>query len=270
MPIRCVILCGQSPRHLCFANRVCEWADVRAIIQEVGRVLGPAQLMKKLKPSAVLCKTSRWLRDRFRYASRGEAKFFFGDETPRLSRPDLVRKVPYVSHAGTLDIVRGVDPDLVLVFGTSLIRGPLLDWRGFGIINLHGGLSPEYRGADCTFWALYNNEPEKVGCSIHFIDAGIDTGRLIAHVCPEVRPGDHELLLFWRAVQESTYIVGQLLQRLENGERLGTQQVAKGKLYRVRDRQWKHERMLCNQLRAGMLRDLRLPKRILWFPEEVN
>ena len=80
----------------------------------------------------------------------------------------------------------GLDPDVIAVFGTSLIKGPLLELGRRGIVNLHGGLSPEYRGADCTFWALYNGEPEKVGCTIHFIDAGIDTGKLIAHVSPDV------------------------------------------------------------------------------------
>ncbi len=87
------------------------------------------------------------------------------------------------------------------MFGTSLIRGDLLSEGRLGIINLHGGLSPEYRGADCTFWALYNGEPEKIGCTLHYIDAGIDTGRLIAHISPEVREGDGELELFWRAVR---------------------------------------------------------------------
>ena len=54
---------------------------------------------------------------------------------------------------------------MIAVFGTSLIRGALLSRARLGIFNLHGGLSPQYRGADCTFWALYNGEPERVGCT---------------------------------------------------------------------------------------------------------
>jgi len=64
----------------------------------------------------------RWLRDRRRYGGNPEAKFFFG---------------------------------------TSLIRGEPLREGRLGIVNLYGGLSPDYRGADCTFWALYNDEPHK-------------------------------------------------------------------------------------------------------------
>jgi len=68
-----------------------------------------------------------------------------------------------------------------------------------GVINLHGGLSPEYRGADCTFWALHNQEPEKIGCT-YITLCGIDTGNIIAHVSPEIKETDDELTLFWRAV----------------------------------------------------------------------
>ena len=57
------------------------------------------------------------------------------------------------------------------------------------MVNLHGGLSPEYRGADCTFWALYNGEPENVGCTLHYINEGIDTGDLIAHISPPCSRG---------------------------------------------------------------------------------
>ena len=153
----------------------------------------------------------RWVRDRRRYTGNPEAKFFFPDATPHLDRPDLVREVPHINHPDVVRLAKELQPDLICVFGTSLIRGELLQQGRLGIINLHGGLSPEYRGADCTFWALYNGEPEKIGCTLHYIDAGIDTGRLIAHVSPAVKPGDTELVLFWRAVQDSARVYAEAI-----------------------------------------------------------
>lgn len=141
---------------------------------------------------------------------------------------------------------------------------PLLQQGRLGIINLHGGLSPEYRGADCTFWALYNGEPEKVGCTLHYIDAGIDTGRLIAHVSPAVRSGDSELVLFWRAVQDSAVVYAQAIGRLAQGEVLGLAQPGKGRLYQVKDRGLRHERQLEARL-PGMLAKVELPLRVRWF-----
>jgi phosphoribosylglycinamide formyltransferase-1 len=57
-------------------------------------------------------------------------------------------------------------------------------------INLHLGLSPYYRGAGTNFWPLVNGEPEYVGATIHYLDAGLDSGPIIAHVRPEIARGD--------------------------------------------------------------------------------
>ncbi|MEM4725030.1 MAG: formyltransferase family protein, partial [Candidatus Hadarchaeum sp.] len=135
-----------------------------------------------------------------------------------------------------------------------------------GIVNLHGGLSPEYRGADCTFWALYNREPEKVGCTLHWIDAGIDTGRLIAHICPEVRPDDDELSLFWRGVYDSAAVYAEFIQRLSDGEHLGQVQPQRGRLYQVKQRGLRHERQVARLLRTGLLQQQRLQPRVRWYP----
>jgi methionyl-tRNA formyltransferase len=213
----------------------------------------------------LLPKLWRWLRDRPRYASNGEAKFFFGDGVPALGRPDLVRRCDYINHPEVVRWLDDLQPDLVCVFGTSLIRGSLLEGGRLGIVNLHGGLSPEYRGADCTFWALHNGEPEKVGCTLHYINAGIDTGKLIAHVCPEVKPGDDELTLFWRAVRDSADAYAQFVRRLAAGERFGEPQSGKGRLYQVRERGLRHERTLRSRMAGGMLSTLRLPRRVTWF-----
>ena len=265
-PLRVMVLCGRSPRHLYVANTLCRAADVLAIVQETGSDVSWRSLAKKLRPDRLARKAWRWLRDRRRYTGQGEARFFFGDGAPRLDRADLVREVPHINHADVVALARELQPDLLAVFGTSLIRGELLKQGRLGIANLHGGLSPEYRGADCTFWALYNGEPHKVGCTLHWIDAGIDTGGLIAHVSPEVRDDDDELTLFWRAVRTSADVYAQLLRRLAAGERFGQVQPHKGRLYQVKQRGWRHERRLERLLHGGMLHGLGLATRVTWFP----
>jgi hypothetical protein len=261
-----MVLCGRSPRHLYVANALCRAGDVVAIVQETGSDFSWKKLTRTLRPDNFYRKAWRWLRDRRRYTGNGEACFFFGDAQPRLDRPDLVREVPHINHPQVVALARSLEPDLIAVFGTSLIRGDLLKEGRLGIANLHGGLSPEYRGADCTFWALYNGEPQKVGCTLHWIDAGIDTGGLIAHVSPEVRPDDDELKLFWRAVQTSAAVYGDLLWRLAAGERFGQRQPHKGRLYQVKQRGWRHERTVEQRLRGGLLQGVGLGVRVTWFP----
>jgi len=260
-----LILCGRSPRHLYVANRLCRAARPLAIVHETGTQWTPAKVARTLRPVNLWRKGWRWLRDRRRYAGSGEAKFFFGEALPKLDRPDLVFEAPHIDDGRVAELARRLSPDVIAVFGTSLIKGPLLQMGRLGIVNLHGGLSPEYRGADCTFWALYNDEPEKIGCTLHFIDGGIDTGKLIAHVSPEVRPGDDELTLFWRAVKDSGDAYAEFFDRLGRGESFGQHQPGKGRLYQVKDRGLSHERELGRRLATGMLDRVVLPKRVTWF-----
>lgn len=263
-----LVLCGRSPRHLHVANSLCRAGRVLAIVQERGGEWSVKKTLKRLRPDQLYRKAWRWLRDRRRYHDGGEAKYFFADKTPALDRPDLLREVAHVNHPEVVELARQLKPDLICVFGTSLIRGELLGMGRLGMVNLHGGLSPEYRGADCTFWALYNGQPEQVGCTLHYIDAGIDTGRLIAHVSPQVRSGDGELPLFWRAVADAATVYGEFVRRLAAGERFGQAQPGRGRLYQVKQRSLRHERDLARRLAQGMLDGVDLPPRVRWFPAE--
>jgi methionyl-tRNA formyltransferase len=267
---RLLVLCGRSARHLYVANALCRAGEVLAIVQETGGEWNLGKTLKKLRPDNLSRKIWRWLRDRSRYAGNPEAKFFFPGEAPYLDQPEKVREVPHINHPDVLKLARELKPDLICVFGTSLIRGELLREGRLGIINLHGGLSPEYRGADCTFWALYNGEPEKIGCTLHYIDAGIDTGRLIAHVCPEVREGNSELELFWSAVRDSAQVYAEAVSRLSRGEKLGMTQAGKGRLYQVKDRGLRQEQKLAARLASGMLSGMNLPRRVHWFSSEAS
>jgi methionyl-tRNA formyltransferase len=263
--LRVMVLCGRSPRHLYVANALCRSAEVVAIVQETGSAFTWKKLFKTLRPDNFARKVWRWLRDRRRYTGNREGQFFFGDKTPHLDHPELVREFPHINHPDVVKLAHELKPDILAVFGTSLIRGDLLKEGRLGIANLHGGLSPEYRGADCTFWALYNREPEKVGCTLHWIDAGIDTGRLIAHISPEIKPNDDELGLFWRSVQTSADVYAEFLRRLAAGETFGQSQPHKGRLYQVKQRGLTHEQQVDQFLRDGLLQGINPGRRVTWF-----
>ncbi len=261
-----LILCGGSPRHIYVANKLCQSCEVVAIVQEIGSHWSLEKILKLLhKPNIFFRKVWRWLRDRKRYSGNKEQRFFFGDKPAVFDRPDLIFNVPHINHPDVVALAERTQPDVIVVFGTSLIKNELLSMGKYGIVNLHGGLSPQYRGADCTFWALYNGEPDQVGCTIHFINRGIDTGKLIAHVCPPVNSRDDELTLFWRAVQESAEVYVQVVNRLVAGDKLGQNQSSKGRLYQVKDRGWRHEQELERKMQGGLLSNINLPLRVTWF-----
>ena len=79
-----------------------------------------------------------------------------------------------------------LETDYVVVFGSSYIKGWLADALiARNAVNLHMGISPQYRGSACNFWALFDNNPQFVGATIHRLAKGLDTGSVIQHVRPE-------------------------------------------------------------------------------------
>ncbi len=72
-------------------------------------------------------------------------------------------------------------PDLIISirFG-QIFQSPIIALPKFGIVNLHSGILPDYRGILATFWAMLNKET-CAGITLHFIDdSSIDTGDIIA------------------------------------------------------------------------------------------
>lgn len=95
-----------------------------------------------------------------------------------------------LNSADTLRFLQEAGAEALLVYGTNLIKPPLLDAFGGRIINLHLGLSPYYRGTATNFYPLLNDEPEYVGATVHLIDAGIDSGPILHHARPVITADD--------------------------------------------------------------------------------
>lgn len=69
---------------------------------------------------------------------------------------------------------------LIVVAGSRIIKPPVVTRFNGRLVNFHSGLLPHYRGPYSEFWAMYEQRPDLIGCSVHLIDDGIDTGPLLA------------------------------------------------------------------------------------------
>jgi len=76
---------------------------------------------------------------------------------------------------------KSVQPDLIIVSGTSLIKEPMVSIPvTIGITNLHTGLSPYVKGGpNCTNWCIANNQWALIGSTTLWLSAGIDSGNII-------------------------------------------------------------------------------------------
>ncbi len=89
-----------------------------------------------------------------------------------------VLSLPDFNSAESLARLKAEGIDLFVHAGAGILRADLLALPRIGTLNAHMGLLPSYRGMNVVEWAALNNAP--VGCTVHFIDPGIDTGAIVA------------------------------------------------------------------------------------------
>lgn len=84
------------------------------------------------------------------------------------------------------DVLRGIDPTLVVVGGAQLLPEAVVDsWK---VLNVHPGLLPVCRGLDILKWSII--EMLQVGVTAHLCDGRADLGRRISEAIVPVYPAD--------------------------------------------------------------------------------
>ena len=89
-----------------------------------------------------------------------------------------------------IEKVRAFAPDVIVVvaFG-QILPQELLDIPRYGCLNVHASLLPMYRGAAPIQWAILNGE-KQTGITIMQMDAGLDTGDMMAKVTVDIEPDE--------------------------------------------------------------------------------
>lgn len=203
--MKLLVLTGNAQRHRFIANTLV--ADAKA-----------ALIVSECRPSDAADGASAIARH-FRLRHEAEQTWFAGHDAFRA--PTLPILQGEANLASTVDAVRAFGPDACVVFGASIIKEPLLSLLPVGrTIDLHLGLSPYYRGSGTNFWPFVNAELEYVGSTLLHLDAGVDTGPVIAHVRPAFEPGDTAHTVGCKVITASAEVLGRVLQRLRRGQAL--------------------------------------------------
>jgi folate-dependent phosphoribosylglycinamide formyltransferase PurN len=96
------------------------------------------------------------------------------DATPNLTLPRL--KVISINSDACRTALQHLEPRIVLVVGTRMIRKQILSSTNAIFINYHAGINPRYRGQYGGYWALAQGDASHAGVTVHLVDAGVDTG----------------------------------------------------------------------------------------------
>jgi len=87
-------------------------------------------------------------------------------------------------------MLEGAGVDLVVLAGfMRVLKEPMLNAFPGRIINVHPSLLPKFPGMEAWRQALAAGE-KLAGCTVHYVDAGIDSGEIIAQRTVPVLPND--------------------------------------------------------------------------------
>ena len=130
-----------------------------------------------------------------------------------------------------VDPLRGLAPDLIVVaaYGQILPQA-ILDIPKFGCLNVHTSLLPKYRGAAPIQWAILNGESE-TGVTIMKMDAGLDTGDIVAETRTPIADTDNAQTLHDRLAKLGADLLVRTLPDYVTGKATPRPQPNEGATY---------------------------------------
>ncbi|HXW93980.1 MAG TPA: formyl transferase [Terriglobales bacterium] len=261
--MRVVLITGNSFGHRYVANKLASAVELAGIVVDEGARGGLAEwrrLWKRytlrqmgsrlaLRCLAIICNDAarRQLKAKEILGAEDCLNFHF---------PNLITGVRGVNSKESMALLESLQPDVLLVFGTAVVRAPVLSLARKIALNLHTGISPYYRGADCYFWPIYNNDLRMLGATVHECTAQIDGGRIFATGHASLEADDDIFSVFFRCVAQGAELYVNVVQDLVAGRLAGgtPQNLNVGREYRAFMRGIKADVKVRLQVKRGLIR----------------
>jgi phosphoribosylglycinamide formyltransferase-1 len=113
--------------------------------------------------------------------------------------------------------LQGAGVELVVLAGFMRVVTPvLLDAFRDRVVNIHPALLPAFPGVDAQAQAIAYGV-RITGCTVHFVDPGVDTGPIIAQAAVEVEPDDDRDRLAKRILEQEHALLVRVLGWLAEG-----------------------------------------------------
>lgn len=217
--MRVVLLCRQGAAGRLIAHRMHEAGRLDAIVFEGGRAARQRKLSRSLR------RTPWWALPRLGFDLVALSLYGRAWKAALLERlrahPGYAKPPPVpilgfddANESACVDALRDLAPDVLVVYGTSILREPVLGVANTSL-NIHGGIVPQYRNVHSEVWAVMNGAPEDIGTSILHLDLGIDSGAVALQRRIEPAGGFFELR--WRNLELSAELIVEALQQLDAG-----------------------------------------------------
>jgi phosphoribosylglycinamide formyltransferase 1 len=117
-----------------------------------------------------------------------------------------------------LDVLKQYDIDLLLLAGYFRLLGNeiIKDYRN-RVMNIHPSLLPAFKGLHAQRQA-FEYGVKVAGCTVHFVDEGLDSGPIILQLCVPVLPEDTEETLTDRILEQEHIIYPEAVRLFVEGK----------------------------------------------------
>lgn len=121
----------------------------------------------------------------------------------------------------TVNLLRDLRIDLAVNAGTPRkLDRRVIGATRHGVLNVHPGILPKYRGACCVEWSILRGDP--VGNTAHLMDENIDTGPVLTTRRTIVSPGEDYAAIRTRVYRDGFLLMAETLAALVAGRLVPT------------------------------------------------
>jgi phosphoribosylglycinamide formyltransferase 1 len=245
---RIIILTGNESRHQYFRKKISNdirFETIRSFCEGSEKSLA-VRTNEDIDASIL---------EKWHVEARQQAETDFFEESisllEDLSRAKIIKKGGINDELIVKNII-DLNPDIIICYGSSIIKSELLNSFKGRFLNVHLGLSPYYRGSGTNVWPLINNEPFMVGATFMYIDPGIDTGEIIHQIRPQIFLGDSPHSIGNRLIRDMTNCYADIIANFEN-LLVETQPINEGLLFKMADFSADSCKKLYDNFNSGMI-----------------
>ena len=226
--MKVLILSTPTKHHTYFINKIAEHHNICGIIYE-------RKVLKKDYPTGPFHDN---------LADKYEDKFF-EDGVPNDLSDELKKKIVEVYSVNNRNLqkyIESMNPDLIITFGTGLVKPYIFNIPKWGTINIHRGDARNYRGLDSDLWAIKNEDFDKINVTIHYVDADLDTGDVLSKGKVLLSNVEEIYHLRYHTTILATNMMLNVLEKFqyENGKIEGEKQTEFGEYYTAMSLEEKH------------------------------
>ena len=261
--MKLVLISKCGPANLHIVNRVLsEWPTAALIRPYWVRSTRTARRQQLKAPFASTAAVTRrlWYASHARHMDRVVSQHLFGSKRSPAPPQGHEIQASLLNGPEGLELVRSLKPDMIVLSGAPILGPGLLSVPRYGVLNVHFGIAPHYRGSHTLFYALYREDYSRVGVTLHYVDEGVDTGPIVAQAFPQLEVSDTEATVQAKSATMAADLLLEFLARrsrsgacfVEPGSARslmrsssapteGRPQARHGHLYRFRDRSIWHD-----------------------------